>query len=408
MTQSRKTVAVFFGGRSPEHDVSIVTGLQVLHALDGARYDAFPVYIAPDGRWLTGDALRERANYLPDENTTSGLREVTLDLTPSGKGVLLPRKRGLFGGGKPQTFDVALPAFHGLFGEDGPMQGVFEAANVPYAGPRLMASALFMDKAATKQLMLSLGIPSLPYVLLRRPKQGLMMDRQALKSALEATNIGFPCILKPCNLGSSIGVGKANDLEEALSILPGIFKYDTVAIAEPFVPNLVEYNVAVSQASGTLTTSAIERPKATSELLDFKQKYMSGGGGKGGGAKTGTKSPGTISQGMLSLTRELNPALPAETDANIRRWAMSLFAAVGGSGAPRIDYLCNGKTGEVWMNEVNPCPGSFGYFLWEASPDPVLFTPFLTYLVEEAFDRHQRVQLPVDPVPVDARLFKRL
>src|SRR5688572_18317377 len=146
MTQPRKTVAVFFGGRSPEHDVSIVTGLQVLQALDSARYEAFPVYIAPDGKWLTGEALRERKNFLPDENTRRTLREMTLDLTPTGQGVLVPRKRGLFGGGKSITFDVALPSFHGLFGEDGPIQGVFETASVPYAGARLMASALFMDK----------------------------------------------------------------------------------------------------------------------------------------------------------------------------------------------------------------------------------------------------------------------
>lgn len=407
MTESRKTVAVFFGGRSPEHDVSIVTGLQVLHALDSARYDAFPVYVAPDGRWLTGEALRDRANYLPDENTLKALREVTLDLTPSGRGVLLPRKRSLFCGGRPLSFDVALPAFHGLYGEDGPFQGIFEAANVPYAGARVMASALFMDKTATKHMMRSLGIPALPWAVLHRPKQGLMMEKAALQAALDAAGVGFPCILKPCNLGSSIGVGKANDIEEAMAILPGIFKYDSAAMAEPFVPNLVEYNVAVTHAFGAPRTSAIERPKATAELLDFRQKYMSGGGGKAGGAKTGTKSPGAISQGMLSLTRELNPPLPPEAERLIRDSALRLFAAAGGAGAPRIDFLSDGRTGEIWMNEVNPCPGSFGYFLWEASDKPVLFTAFLTYLIEEAFDRHRRVQLPVDPVPADARLFKR-
>lgn len=135
---------------------------------------------------------------------------------------------------------------------------------------------------------------------------------------------------------------------------------------------------------------------------------MSGGGGTKGGTKSGgTKSPGAISQGMLSLTREINPALPPETDANIRDWAMRLFSAVSGTGAPRIDFLGNAATGEIWMNEVNPIPGSLAYFLWEAAAEPVLFTPFLSALVGEALAARDARGLPPDPVPAGARLFRR-
>ncbi len=146
-------VAVFFGGRSPEHDISVITGLQALEALDGDRFDSFPVYVAPDGKWFLGDALRSRSTYIPRENTLKTLEGVTLDLWPTveGRGRLLPAKAGgLFSKPKVIEFDVALLAFHGLFGEDGRVQGLFELANVPYTGMRTLASSVCMDKAATK------------------------------------------------------------------------------------------------------------------------------------------------------------------------------------------------------------------------------------------------------------------
>lgn len=391
-------VAVFFGGRSPEHDVSVVTGLQILKAIDQSKFEAFPVYIAPDGAWLVGDVLRERNNYLLDANSRKLASEVTLDVntaTPS----LLPKKSGLFGG-KPIEFDVAVPSFHGLIGEDGNMQGLFEVSGIPYAGMRTMASGILMDKVVTKYVLKSLGIPVLPFAVLNRPDSGYYIETAEIEKRVK--DIGFPCIVKPSHLGSSIGVAKADNAEEIAACLPTIFAYDDVAIIEPFVQNLVEYNVAVAKFSGETKTSAIERPKASDELLDFKQKYLSGGG-----KKTGTKTPGDSSQGMLSLTRELNPSLPAESEANLRKWAKILFEAIGGTGAPRIDYIGNSKTGELWMNEVNPWPGSIGYFLWEAAEDSVLFTDLMSALINEAREVSKSKKLPKDPVPVDARLLKR-
>jgi D-alanine-D-alanine ligase len=398
---SKTRVAVLFGGRSPEHDVSIVSGLQALNALDSTKYEGFPVYVAIDGAWFTGDSLRNRAGYIPDEEARKGLTRVDLDLS-AGRGRLIPRGKGGFFARKPEPidFDVALLGFHGNIGEDGQMQGVFETANVPYTGARTLASAILMDKALTKRALAGHGISLLPDVVLPRPATGLVPDRASVEVALR--NIAFPVIVKPAHLGSSIGVAKAVDLEEVRSVLPGIFKFDTMAIIEPFVENLVEYNVAVRRENGAIVTSAIERPKMASELLDFKTKYMSGGG-----KKTGGKQPGASSQGMLSLTRDINPDLPAMIEHNIRQWAGEAFAAVNGTGAPRIDFLSNAKTGEVWLNEVNPCPGSFGYFLWEAAQKPILFTALLDQLIEEAKVCHRAAQLPSDPTPVDARLFKR-
>lgn len=398
-------VAVFFGGRSPEHDVSIVTGLQAIEALDQERFHSFPVYVATDGKWFTGDALRVRANYLPNPGILKTLEGVLLDTSPSvdGRGHLLPVKAGgLFAKPKPIEFDVALLAFHGLFGEDGRMQGVFEIANVPYTGMRPLASSILMDKAATKRVLAGTGIALLPYAVIDRPSGGLLPSAEDVQSRLNGFD--FPVIVKPMHLGSSIGVARAANMEELRGGLSVIFRLDTQAIVEPLVQNLVEYNVAVRNAASGIETSAIERPKSEKELLDFKAKYLSGAGGH---VKGGSKQAGAISEGMLSLTRELNPAIPDAISAKIHEWAKICFSTVYGTGAPRIDYLCNRQSGEIWLNEVNPCPGSFGYFLWQASAHPILFPELLSALIDEAFACQRMLQLPPDPTHPDARLFPR-
>lgn len=398
-------VAVLFGGRAPEHDVSIVTGLQALGAVDSTRFEAFPVYITTRGDWYVGDALRQRATYIPDRNALEGLTRVTLDLTARGEGRLMPLSGGgLFSKPKPIPFDVALPAFHGNIGEDGKIQGLFDTAGLPYTGMRTLASAVLMDKALTKRALAGGDIPLLGGGYVDRPAQGLIPDRAQVEAAVKQS--GLPACVKPVHLGSSIGVSKVESLDELLEVLPGLFRLDDRAVVEPYVPNLVEYNVAVARIGGRIRTSAIERPKRSDDLLDFKQKYMSGGGKSG--EKGGGKTPGQISQGMLSLTRDLNPDLPDGADEKIRRWAAEAFEIVGGTGAPRIDFLSDEKTGEIWLNEINPCPGSFGYFLWEALAEgPLLFTELLTHLIEEAVAVSRATQLPDDPVPPDARLFRR-
>ena len=394
-------IAVFLGGRSPEHDVSVVTGLQALAALDQSRFDAFVVYVTSQGDWLVGPGLDERKNYLPDAQLRATLTEVTLDIAAGGGGRLIPRKPGLFSRRPPTEFDVALLAFHGAGGEDGQFQGLFEAANLPYTGMRTLASAVLMDKAVTKRALEGSGIPLLRHAVIERPATGLPAAA-ALDEAMRLANIGFPCIVKPVHLGSSIGVGKAETIEEVRALLAAIFRLDAQALIEPFVPNLVEYNVAVGRFGGGPRCSAIERPKRVEDLLDFRQKYLSGGDNK-----TGGKVLGSSSQGMLSLTREINPDLSPQFADNLRRWAIAAFEAVGGTGAPRIDFLCNEATDEVWLNEANPCPGSFGFYLWEAAPEPLGFTALLSLLIEEAQARHRAAQLPDDPVPPDARLLKR-
>jgi D-alanine-D-alanine ligase len=403
MTEPKLTVAVFYGGRSPEHDVSVVSALQAMEAIDRKRFEVVPVYVDIEGKLWTGDLLFDRNNYLPDETVQKKLTELTLDLTPAhGTGLLVPLNGGgLFGGPKPIEFDVALPVVHGTTMEDGALQGLFEMIEVPYAGMRLPACTLAMDKVQTKHVCRSLDIPCLPFEVLQRPEQGLVIAEEVLKKQLKGFE--FPAIVKPVHLGSSIGVAKVDSIGELSAVLPELFKFDNEAMLEPFVPNLVEYNVAVSAAyTDEITTSAIERPKSDKELLDFKEKYCSGGG-----KKTGEKAPGQLSEGMLSLTRELNPKLAKKLTDNVETWGKAIFSALGRTGVPRIDFLSNSKTGEIWLNEINPCPGSLGYFLWEAKEDPILFTAQLTAQIEEALAVAKQKRLPYDPVPEAARLLKR-
>lgn len=405
----KKKVAVLFGGRAPEHDVSILTGLQTLAALDPDLYDAFPVYLTITGEWLMGPALLDRASYIPAP-PYKGFEKVSLRMTVKGQGAaFVGEPCGLFGRRKCYDVDFIIPAFHGVLGEDGAVQGLFEVAGVPYAGMRAMASAVFMDKIATKHMLAGTGIPLLPYHVIHRPAQGrLILAADLAKMYPDAT---FPACIKPANLGSSIGVAKVHNWDELSATLPQIFLLDHAAILEPFVPNLVEYNVAVCALDGRLRTSAIERPKHASELLDFKAKYLSSGGTKGGsksgGTKTGSKTAQQSSQGMLSLTRELCPEIPAEMEANIRDWAERAFSCVGGTGAPRIDFLCDKETGRVWLNEVNACPGSFGYFLWEAASEPMPFAILLDKMIAEGEACAARARIPEDPTPEAARLFER-
>lgn len=397
---TRKKVAVLFGGRSPEHDVSIVTGLQALNALDPALYDAFPVYVTVEGQWVCGDRLRDRTFYLPKAD---GLRECTLVTLPSTFGrqpALLESATSLFRRQRAIEFDVALLAFHGMYGEDGRLQGLLELAGVPYTGMRPLASAVLMDKIATKQMLTQTGIPLLPYWRINKPSVGLLLTPEELSGSFP--DVHFPCCIKPVHLGSSIGVARVNNWEEVSEVLPGIFKTDPEAMLEPFVANLAEYNIAVRMQGAQPVSSAIEQPKHAAELLDFKSKYLAGGN-----KAQGTKVAGGTSQGMLSLTRILNPRLADEAERNIRAWAIEAFMRVGGTGAPRIDFLCDRQSGQMWLNEVNPCPGSFAYFLWEAAHPPRSFPDLLDALIAEAFDQHRHTNIVGDPTPPDARLFPR-
>jgi len=406
---ARTRVAVFFGGNSMEHDVSVLTGIQVMDALDAQAYEAIPVYVAQTGEWFTGDALRRRDSYLIDARTEKTLGSVHLlvgrDRAQKVDGpMLVSFASRTFGGRREERipFDVALPAMHGGDGENGAIQGLFRFAGVPFVGPGPLGAAATMDKVFTKRLLGGLGIPLLPAAAVDRPASGLHVPRETLEAVLARDLAGtdFPYCVKPRQLGSSVGVGKAADMAELEAALVRCFRMDTSAMIEPWVADVAEYNVAVTKAFGEPRASAIERPLAKADVLDFESKYLQGGSG-------GAKTPGS-GGGMASADRVLNPPELTEARAElIRGTALTAFDALQMAGVARIDYLSDPATGEIWLNEVNAIPGSLAYYLWEAPPLGIGFTELLTALIEEGLGRTAADAIETDPAVGNAVIFKR-
>ncbi len=407
MADSRATVAVIFGGRSVEHEVSVLTGLQFLAALDPDRYHGLPVYIDPKGRWWTGEPLRRRAFYPVEGAKFDELKAVTLPvgLKVEGRPALLHARRTLFGE-KIETlvYDIAVPALHGSHGEDGTIQGLFEFAGVPYAGPRTLGAAATMDKHFTKELLRRHDIPVLPHALVHRPFDVHFVEEQDVLPPVRAVLGGdpFPVIVKPRRLGSSVGVQVARDREGLLAAVNAVFRLDNAALVEPLVPDLVEYNVAVRRQQGSLTTSAIERPLRPGEgVLGFSDKYLAGADGA-------PKLEEAVGEGLADQNREINPTgLTSGQERLIRDAARTAYAAFDLAGSARIDFLCNGTTGEIWLNEVNAIPGSFAYYLWQVAADPLSFTELAHLLIEEGFELHRRAHGLTDAAAGGARIFGR-
>lgn len=375
-------IAVIFGGPSPEHDVSVISAQQLMDAVDTRKYEVIPVHLGFDTVFRTGASLRDVRRYRP---LPPGLREVTFAWGDAG-----PEMRGT-GGQPPIRFDCALPVFHG-FGEDGRIQGHFELLGIPVTGFSATHSGVAMRKDLTKTVVAAAGVNVVDQVVVRRGAE----DASDWHAEVLAS-FGLPAIVKPASLGSSIGVGLAKTQEELTHLTASVLRQDTVAVIEPQVQNLQEYNVAVAKVGGEVICSAIERPKSGEELLDYKTKYLSSNGGAKGALP---------SEGMLSLTRDINPEMAPEMEARVLDQAKAVFTALGARGAPRLDFMCDSKTGEIWFNEINPIPGSYGFFLWEASRrNHLLFPELVDHLVQEALSAAPK---PFDdPVPQDAYLLPR-
>lgn len=382
----RLTVAVVFGGASQEHDVSIVSAQQLMDAADVRRIEVVPVYLDFENALRTGPTLRDVTTFRPRPPRT---RPVQFGWGDAGA--------ELRDGKTTRPIDCVLPVFHGPFGEDGRIQSLLELIGIPVTGFSASASALAMRKDATKALVKSVGVNVLDHVTVNRAEAA---NPEALFNAAEA-RLGYPMVVKPANLGSSIGVGIAPDRATLAALTDAVLRQDTLALIEPKVPNLVEYNIAMRWAPGTaggdVVFSAIEQPKSGADLLDFKEKYLSSEG-----PAKGTFLP---SEGMLSLTRDINPDLPGNLKGQIHDYARRAFLILGHRGAPRIDFMCNAETGELWFNEINPIPGSYGFFLWEAADQPLLYPELINHLVEEAVT--SALKSFDDPVPQDAFLLPR-
>ncbi len=377
---SQRKVAILFGGVSPEHDVSILTGVQAFYALDQGCYEAVPVYIDQAGRWWSGDALIKHHDKIVNGCDFKGVKEVSL-----GQG-------GLYSGGKRvMTVDVCLIALHGGDGEDGTIQGLCEMNQMPYTGMRRTGATVAMNKWLTKKTLSAQGVDVLPDHLFRKLQNNAFYSMEQLKSL----NISYPVCVKPCSLGSSVGVGFANDDETLHALLLDLFDYDEAVLVEPAVQSLKEFNVSVlKNDQGLIELSAIESPK-TEAWLDFDQKYCQGGGSKKQSA-----------HGLINLSRDFSPKMPKAMKDALIESAKIAFESLGGYGAPRIDFIADMTQKKIWFNEINANPGSFGYYLWAAKDQCHGYVWLLNHLLDEAIETFM-TDVQESPVPKSARLFKR-
>ncbi len=367
---SRPIVAVMFGGRSLEHDVSVVSGLQILHAIDPARFAPMPIYIDQATRWWTGDDLWQSDTFKGKGPDRSRLVEVAL--SPGfGVSTLSPVGSPL---AREVAVDVFVPVLHGTFGEDGCVQGLLELGGCAYVGCGVLASSVGMNKRMTKIVASHQGVPVVPWVSCERR----VLDRGSawltdLPAQVEAS-LGWPVIVKPCNLGSSAGVSTAAGPEELIAGVLRVFEYDVEALVEPFITNRLELNVAVAGLDEPVA-SVTEMP-VTSQAspLSFSEKYKRQGG----------KSVGS-SQGMAGALRVLDPEdLSVEIRARAQGYATTVFAALGCEGISRIDFLIDVDTNQLYFNEINTLPGSLAFYLWSAAPHYWTITDLLARLIARA------------------------
>lgn len=375
MTTTRRTqVAVLFGGRSVEHEISVITALQLMQAIDSEKYDAIPVYIAPNGAWFTGEQLFERSFYRRVPSALSELQEVTLLPKPGVNG--LAKLGGGFSANSEKSVipvDVIIPAFHGQYGEDGCIQGLIEMSDIPYTGCNVPASAVTMNKYICKVFLKHHDIPVLPALLVRREDAQHDITERCEWIVKQPGFTAFPLFVKPCNLGSSIGVSRVKEYSELAPALAKVFRYDTQALVEPCVSQIMEINVSVREYNG-IQASVVEIPVSQSGVLSYEEKYL-----RGGGKKTGQ------SEGMASLTRVIDPQ---DLDASLRdgaiEYARKAFRVLGCSGVARLDFIVDLSTGELYFNELNAFPGSCSFYLWVRSQPRVLYTTLIENMIETA------------------------
>ena len=374
---NRLRVAVLFGGRSVEHEISVISALQLMLAVDPAKFDLIPVYITPNGSWYIGAALLERSFYAKALENLAQLEEVTLLPKPGVGGLTRLGARGL---SSVIEVDLFLPAFHGQYGEDGCIQGLFEMAQVPYTGSDLPSSAITMNKYLCKMYLSAHGIPVLPASIVHRHEAQADIT-QVVSGLLSQDKFKhFPLFIKPCNLGSSIGVSRVNDATELAAALAKVFRYDTQALVEPCVSKIMEINVSVRAQLGIesgIEASVVEIPVSESGTLSYEEKYLRDGGKKSG-----------RSQGMASLTRVIDPAdLDSELRNQVIELAKRSFSLLGCLGVARLDFIVDLATNKLYFNELNAFPGSCAFYLWARSKPRVLYTQLIEDMINAALGR---------------------
>ncbi|MEL6404052.1 MAG: D-alanine--D-alanine ligase family protein [Chloroflexota bacterium] len=344
MSARKTTVGVIFGGRSVEHDVSIVTAQQIMSAFDATRYEVVPIYITREGKWLTGDVLKTLDTF-KDENLMGrdDIQDVILSPDVRHHGLIVNPLAGRFRKSEVIRLDIVFPAVHGSHGEDGTLQGLFELADIPYAGFATCGSALTNDKIFTKQVLQQNDIPTVDGLSFSR--DAWLDNPDSILNEIQNT-LGLPVFVKPATLGSSIGVSPAHDENMLKAALDIAANFDRRILVEKAVTEGIEINCAVMGYGREIMASVLEQPLSWSDFLAFEDKYLRG------------------DEGMKSAERIIPAPLEDDLTAQITEIAKNAFRAVDGRGIVRIDFLVKPDAGEIYVNELNTMPGSLSFYLW--------------------------------------------
>ena len=337
-------LCVFFGGRSVEHEVSIITALQAINKIDSSKYEIIPVYIDKKGDWYTGNMLLDIEIYRDIDLLKRYAKEVVL--YKKDDRFVLQNKKGLF---KPIVTDVdlAFPIMHGTNGEDGTLQGYLETIGIPYCESDVYSCVLGQDKVFQKQILKENGVEVVKYKW--------FFDKEYLADSDKVINsikIDYPVIVKPATLGSSVGIGIAHNEIELRECINNAILYDKKVLVEEMVQNLKEVNISVLGNTENVELSVIEEVGSKNELLTYEDKYV--GGGKGSKVK-----------GIVNAKRKIPADIPEKLEKEVRKQAIDTFRALNMNGVVRIDFLIDTKNEKVYVNEVNTIPGSLSFYLWE-------------------------------------------
>lgn len=344
-------VGVLYGGKTTEHEVSIITAVQAMGFLNKDKYEVIPMYLTKDNEMYTGEPLKEMDVYKEPELLKRYCKNV---VCYNKNGCLtLQNKNGLFKRTVGQV-DIVIPAVHGYNMEDGNIQGMLETYGVPYTGSDIYGCTVGQDKVFQKQILQAEGIPVTKYIWFYDNEY--YEDEEKILSKVK--KIGYPVIVKPARQGSSIGIEIAKDEEMLKSAIEEAIKYDDKILVEEVINNMTELNCSVLGSNSYMQTSSIEQVMGKDEILSFNDKYI------GSGAKKGTKKMIGASKGMVCADRIIPADIPEKLANDIAETSKKAFRALGASGVVRIDYLYDKKSKKYYVNELNTIPGSLSFYLW--------------------------------------------
>lgn len=374
---SKMNIAVIFGSRSCEHDVSIISALQLIEAAKTAGYTITPVYISREGLWYTGDALMNIETFREFNPMAKGITRVNLDVSANAGDLWAwpPQRAGLFAKVPAPIahIDAAIPVLHGLHGEDGTVQGMLDMANIPYASSGVLGSAVGMDKIAMKQILRGAGYPVLDFVWFTRDQ--LKTQREEIIAKIEK-KIKYPAFVKPAALGSSIGVSKATSREELEKAIDLAASYDRRILVEVGINHPVEINCAALGYGEDVMASVCEMPVPSTgdKFLNFFEKYLRNAGVKG-----------ESSRGMKSLSRVVPAPIGDELTGRIQKMTKEIFSLLDCRGTVRVDFILD-ENDMLYVNEPNTIPGSLAFYLWKECG--VSFADLVDRMVEGALRAH--------------------